>query len=188
MVSRFSSLASFIRLGGFSPSPYFTSTIPCSTELASEEGGNCNNMTSGKFLKWKSQTESSQSGSHMITIIQNFILVSLTSSMTPHLVGLPLGVAVTSLLTHLFPYALISLRTCLLMHLSYCYICIPAGKTFCLGIYLRSSTCQNHLQLSQYATKKLSCWLDAIDALLLCGSQLSYQSTRVTGWMTSGHF
>ena len=40
----------------------FPSTIPCSTELASKKEGNCNNVTFG--------AESSQSGSHVTTIIQ----------------------------------------------------------------------------------------------------------------------
>ena len=43
----------------------------------------CNNATLG--------VESSQSGSHATTIIQNITLVSLTSTTTPHRVWLPFG-------------------------------------------------------------------------------------------------
>ena len=71
----------------------------------------CNNVTSGEFLKRKSQAEKSRSGSHVTTIIQDFTLVSLTSSVMPHLAGLPLEATVPSLFTHSFPYALVSLRT-----------------------------------------------------------------------------
>ena len=44
----------------------------------------------------RARTESSQSGSHMIIIIQDFTLVTLTSIITPHLVGLLLRAAVSS--------------------------------------------------------------------------------------------
>ena len=44
--------------------PIFPLTFPCSAELASKEGGNCNNVTLGAGV------ESSPSGSHMTTIIQ----------------------------------------------------------------------------------------------------------------------
>ena len=92
-------------------------------ELASEEEGNCNNVTSGEFLKQKSQVEKCQSGSHVTTIIQDFTLVSLISSVTPHPAELPLGAAVpsllcTHLLMHLSHYALVSLCTRLPMHSS----------------------------------------------------------------------
>ena len=93
----------------------------------------------------------------------------------------------TRLPTHSSLYTLVSLRICLPMHLSYRYVRIPAGRTFCLDIFLRSSTCQDHPWLSQYATRKLSYQLDAIDASPLCDSQPCHQSTRVTGWITSGH-
>ena len=98
VVSRFSSLVSLIGLGGFSPGSHFFSTIPCSTELAFEEGGNCNNVTLG--------TESSQSGSHVTIIIQNFTLVSLTSTTIPHLVGLSFRATILSHSTHSTTYAL----------------------------------------------------------------------------------
>ena len=62
--------------------------------------------------------ESSQNGSHMTTIIQNFTLVSLISTVAPHPIELPLGAAVLSLPTHSSPYTLISLRTRLSTHLS----------------------------------------------------------------------
>ena len=118
----------------------------------------------------------------MTTIIQDFTLVSLTSSVTPHLAGLPLGAAVLSFLrtclpTHLPPYTLVlPLRLC------------TSRKNIQLR-YLSKIVhlLRRHPRLSQYATRKLSCWLDAIDAPPLSGSQLCHQSTRVTGWMTSGH-
>ena len=40
------------------------------------------------------------------------------------------------------PHAFVSLRTRFSTHSSYRYICVPAGRTLRLGIYLRSSTCQ----------------------------------------------
>ena len=148
-------------------------------------------MTSGEFLKQKSRAKCSWSRSHVTTIIQNFTLVSLNSSLTLHPVGLPLGAVIPSLPTHLSPYALVSLCTCLLIHsspyalvslrtclptyLSYCYVRIPARRTFCLGIYLRLSTCQSHPWSLQYSVRKLSCRLDAIDACLLCDSQPRHQ-------------
>ena len=119
VVFRFSSLASLIRLEGFSPGPFFPLTIPRLTELMSKEGDNYNNMTLGM--------ESFQSGSHVTTIIQNFTLVSLTSTVMPYSVKLPLGAAVPSLLTYL---------------ISHCYVYVPAEKIFRLGIYLKLSTCQ----------------------------------------------
>ena len=81
-----------------------------------------------------------RSGSYVTTIIQNFTLVSLTSSVMPHPAGLSLGAAVPSLLMYLSPYALVSLRTRLPTHSSYRYVRVPAGKTFRLSIYLRLST------------------------------------------------
>ena len=75
----------------------------------------------------------------MTTIIQNFTLVSLTSTVTPHPVELPLGAAVLSLPTHSSPYALVSLRTRLLM------MARKDGKEGWRGrtsICLRSSTCR----------------------------------------------
>ena len=84
VVSRFSSPVSPIGLGGFSPGFHSSlQRLPCSTELASEEGDNCNNVTL--------RAEGSQSGSHVTTIIQNFTLVNLTSTTTPHRVWLPFG-------------------------------------------------------------------------------------------------
>ena len=128
----------------------------------------------------------------MITIIQNFTLVSLTSSVTPHPAGLPLGAAVPSLLhtclpTHSSPYTLVSLRTRLPTHSSYCYICVPAGRTFRRYLSEIVHLSRRHPRSSQYATRKLSCRLDAIDASPLCGSQPRHQSTRVTGCMTKDH-
>ena len=62
VVFRFSSLVSLIGLRGFLPDLHFPLTIPRSTELASKEGGNCNNVTL--------RAESFRSGSHVTTIIQ----------------------------------------------------------------------------------------------------------------------
>ena len=137
VVFRFFSPVSLIRLRAFSLGSHFFSMIPCSTELVSKEGSNCNNMS---FRAESSQ--SSQSGSHVITIIQNFSLVSLTSSKTPQPVRLSFGTAVPSILMYSTFYALVPLRTCLYTHLSHRYVCVLAKTTFRLGIYLRLSTCQ----------------------------------------------
>ena len=48
----------------FTRFPFFSSTFLYSAELASKEGGNCNNITLG------AGAESSQSGSYVMTIIQ----------------------------------------------------------------------------------------------------------------------
>ena len=64
MVFRFSFLVFFIRLGGFSLGFYSSlQRFSRLTELASKEGGNCNNVTLG------AGAESFQSGNHIITII-----------------------------------------------------------------------------------------------------------------------
>ena len=55
----------------------------------------CNNVTLG--------AESFQSRSHITAIIQNFTLVSLTSTVMPHPVKLPFGAAVPSHPTNLTP-------------------------------------------------------------------------------------
>ena len=89
--------------------------------------------------------------------------------------------------THSSPYALVSLRTRLPTHSSYRYVRVPAGRTFRRYLSEIVHLSRRHPQSSQYATRKLSCRLDAIDAPPLCGSQPCHQSTRVTGWMTSGH-
>ena len=135
----------------------------------------------------------SWSRSHVTTIIQNFILVSLTSFVAPHPAGLTLGAVVPSFPTHLFSYAFVSLYTHLLTHSSlYTLVLSLRPCTNRENIPLRYVSeivhlSSHHSQSSQYATRKLSCRLDAIDALPLCGSQPRHQSTRVTGWMTSGH-
>ena len=150
-------------------------------------------MTSREFLKRKSQGESSRSGSHMITIIQNFTLVSLTSSMTPHPIGLPFGAAVPFLPMHSSLYIFVSLCTCLSIHSSPYVLVLPLHLyTSRMNIPLRYLSeivhlSRHHPRLSQYATRRLRCWLDAIDVSPLCNSQLCHQLTRVTGWMTSGH-
>ena len=147
VVSRFSSPASLIRLGGFSPSPHFTSTILCSTELTSKERGNCNNMMSRKFLKWKSRAESleaevtwqqsSRTSPWSVwpppwRLTQSDSYLELRYLLSLH----------TCLPMHLSPYALVSLYTCLPTHSSYRQVRVSAGRIFRLSIYLRSSTCQ----------------------------------------------
>ena len=87
--------------------------------------------------------ESFWSGSYMTTIIQNFTLVSLISTMTPYPVEFLLGATISSLLTHSTFYVLDSLYTCLPMYSSFQhYVFILVKKIFRLSIYLRSSTCQ----------------------------------------------
>ena len=121
----------------------------------------------------------------MTTIIQNFTLVSLTSTITPHPVELPLGAAVLSLPTHSSPYALVSLRTRLPTHSSL-YALNFAPLRLCTSrkeiplrylseiVHLsRHAVC--HPRSSQYAMRKLSCWLDVINALPLYGSQSCHQ-------------
>ena len=146
-----------------------TLTIPRSTELASEEGGNCNNV-SGEFLKRKSRAEKSRSGSHVTTNLGlhpgRFDLLRNASPSRA-----PTWSRGTFSPTHSSPYALVSLSTRLSTHSSYNYIRVPAGRTFCryLSEIVHLSRC--HPRLLQYATRKLSCQLNAIDAPPLCGSQ-----------------
>ena len=83
MVSQFSFPVSLIRLRGFLPGFYFSLTIPCSTKLTSKKRGNYNNV----ILR----AESSQNRSHVTIIIQNFTLISLTSTITLHRVWLLFG-------------------------------------------------------------------------------------------------
>ena len=119
----------------------------------------------------------SRRGSHVTIIIQNFILVSLTFYVTPRQAGLPLGAAIPSLPTHSSPYTLVSLRTCLPMHLSpYAFVLPLRPCTSRKNIPLRYLSefvhlSRRHLRSSQYATRKLSCQLEAIDAPPLYGSQ-----------------
>ena len=96
VIFRFFPPVFFIGLWGFSPDFYSPSTISHSTEFTSEEESNCNNVTF--------EAKSSRSGSHVTTIIQNFILVSLISTATSHLFGLPFGATILSNLTHLTTY------------------------------------------------------------------------------------
>ena len=104
VVFQFSSPVSLIGLRDFSPGSYSSfQQFLCSAELASKEKGNCNNMTLG------ARAESSQSRIHVATIIQNFTLVILTSTVTPYQVGLSFKAVVSSYPTHLTIYALDSL-------------------------------------------------------------------------------
>ena len=98
IVSRFFSPVFLIGLGSFLLGFYFLSTIPRSTKLASKEGSNCNHVTFG------AKAESFQSRSHVITIIQNFTLVSLAFIIIPYPVGLPFRAMVLSRLLHLITY------------------------------------------------------------------------------------
>ena len=137
VVSGFSSLVSPIGLRGFLPGLHFPSTILRSTELASKKTGNCNNVT----LKAKSF----RSGSHVTSIIQNFTLVSLTSTITPCRVWLPFGALVPlfDLRTQLLYLRtwLLFLCTQLLLILHTWASIYKAGRIFYLGI-CRLSTCQ----------------------------------------------
>ena len=112
VVSRFSSPVSHIGLGGYSPSSHSPSTIPRSIELASKEGSNCNNVTF--------RAKSSRSGSYVTTIIQDFTLVTLTSTVTPHPVELPLKAAVPSHPMYSTTYTLDSLLPMQLEDISGC--------------------------------------------------------------------
>ena len=85
VVFRFSFPVFLIGLRSFSLNYHFLSTIPRSMELASEERHNCNNVTLRMENFW--------SGSHVTTIIQNFILVSLTSTIMLHQVWLAFRVS-----------------------------------------------------------------------------------------------
>ena len=99
---------SIIRLRGFLSSFHSSSLskILCSAELAFEKENNCNNVIFG--------VENYQSGSHIITIIQNFTLINLTSIITSHPVWLLFRVSgflqtmhlVSPHLTHLTPHCL----------------------------------------------------------------------------------
>ena len=93
--SNFPPQVSLIGLGGSSRSH---STILHLAELVSKKEGNCNNVTFG--------AKSSQSRSDVITIIQDFILVTFTSTIIPNPVRLPLKVAVPSHPMYLTTYIL----------------------------------------------------------------------------------
>ena len=111
------------------------------------------------------RVESFRSGSYMIIIIQNFTLVSLTSIIIPHLVGLPLGAAVSSFPTHSSLYAL----NVLPLRLYISQKNIPFRYLFEIVYLLQRTVC--HPQSSHYVAKKLNCWLNAIIAPFLCDSQ-----------------
>ena len=127
------------------------------------------------------RAKGSQSRSHVTTIILNFTLVSLTFTMTSHLVGLLLEVAVSFFFTHLIFYILNSLYTQLPMLLSsyalnFSLLClctswknIPLRYLFEIVHLLRPIVC--NLRLLYYVTKKFNYRLDTIDVLFWCGSQ-----------------
>lgn len=87
------------------------------------------------------KAESFWSGNYIITIIQKFILVSLTSIVIPDPVGLLFRAAVSSHRTHLTLSALNSLRTWLPMHttpytFNFLYTSLPTHLTpHCLRLY-----------------------------------------------------
>ena len=133
----------------------------------------------------------------MIIIIQNFTLVNLTSTVTPHPVKLPLRAAVPCLPMHSSPYKLVSLHTGLPTHLSpYALVSLrirlPTHSTSHNGEegwrgrmtrkdqhlseivhWSRHAVCYS--RLLQYTVRKLSYRLDAIDTLPLYGSQPRHQ-------------
>ena len=159
MISRFFFPVFFIGLGGFLPSFHFPSTIPRLAELASEKKGNYNNII----------FKNSRNGSYMTTIIQKFTLVSFTTTVIPYLVGLSLKAAVLSIPIHLSFYAL-----------DFSLLCLCTSRKNNLLGYLSeivhlSKYAVCHPQLLQYTARKLSCWLDAIDAFSLCGNQPCHQ-------------
>ena len=134
-------------------------------------------------MKWKSRDNN----------YPELTLVSLTSFVTPHPVRLTFGAAVPSLPTHSSPYMFVSLCTHFPTHLfPYALIlplrpCISRKNIPLRYLFQIVHLSKCHPQSSQFGTRKLSCQLDVIDAPLLCVSQPCHQSTRVTGWMTSGH-
>ena len=133
VVSWFSFSTSLIKLGGFSPGSHFSLTILYSIELTSKEGGNCNNVSLG--------VEISKRKSHD----NNYLELHL-SHLDLHHDALPSWAPTWSRYTF-FLYVLDSLHTCLPIYLFHRYVYIPARRIFCLGIYLKSSTCRG-MQLS----------------------------------------
>ena len=127
VVFRFSSPAFLIRLRGFLPSSHFPLTISPSTELVSKEKGNCNNVT----LKAKVPKRKLHDNNHLELHFSQLKLYRDTSSSQ-----IPIW-------SHnsFFFYTLDFLHTYLLTYLSHYYVCILAGRIFCLHIYLRLSTC-----------------------------------------------
>ena len=122
---------------------------------------------------WPSLWRFTQSDSHLeprylLSLHTRLIMYSSSYALVSLCTGLP---------THLSPYALVLLlRPCTSrknIPLKYLFEIVHLSRY--------------HPQLSQYATRKLSCQLDAIDDPPLCGSQSPHQSTRLTGWMTSGY-
>ena len=125
----------------------------------------CNNVTSGEFLKRKSRNNNyPKLHPSQFDLLRNaspsrapiwsrntfspYTLVSLHTRLPTHLSLYALIFLRTCLPTYSSPYTLVSLHTRLSTHSSYRYIRIPAGSTFRLGIYLRSSTCRGHLRSS----------------------------------------
>ena len=83
----------------------------------------------------------------------------------------------TRLPTYLSPYALVSLHTRLTITSIYQLEEHSVSRYLSEIVHLS----RRHSRSSQYATRKLSCRLDAINAPHLCGSQPCHQLTRVTG-------
>ena len=91
MISRFLFPVFFIGLRGFlSGSHFFFQWFSHLAELASKKRGNCNNVT------LRARTKSFQNRNYVTTIISDFILVTLTSTITLHPVKLPLRTAFPS--------------------------------------------------------------------------------------------
>ena len=97
VVFQFSFLVSRIGLGDFSPNSHSSfQQFPRSAEFVSEERGNYNHIILG--------AESHQNRSHLRAIIRNFTLVSLTSTIMPHLAGLLFRATVSSHFMHSINY------------------------------------------------------------------------------------
>ena len=138
MISLFSSPVFLIGLGGFSPGSHFLLTIPRLIKLVSKKRNNCNNVTF--------EAKNFQSRSYMTTIIQNFTLISLTSTVTLQPVGLSLRAAVLSLPIYLTPYAL---------DFSLLRLCTSRKYLSEIVSLLRHIVC--HLRSLQYVARKLNC-------------------------------
>ena len=114
MVFWFSSSAFLIRLGGFSPSSHFFLTISRSIELASKEGGNCNNVTRGEFSRWKSHDNNyPEPHPGQFDLFYDASLRQVPTWSRGTFSSYALVSLCICLSTHSSPYALVSLHTCL---------------------------------------------------------------------------
>ena len=143
--------------------------FPRSAKLTSKERSNYNNVTLG------AGAESFWSKSYMITTIQNFTLVSLTSTTIPHPVGLSFRAMVLSHLTHSTTY---STPHCLRSWKVFPTVGTIFASPICWGI--RLSFLERH-----WIAWSLSGRLDAIElAFHLCRRQLChrYWSELLAKW------